>query len=179
MKAALLLLLTAFSAALHAQAVYRCEDGVANVTYRDTPCAVSVAANGADQSQPYAPGAPAPPLVLAGLEAASPGDWEIGQPSARRDRARSEGLAIALRVRARQKPQDDRNAARHAENRQRCGVAMRVADRCGKFAGLFYCDEKGFVPIAQDVARRPVVLDNGSRYTMERCAAQEAAKSGP
>lgn len=179
MKALLLLLLTAFSAAAHAQAIYRCEDSLANVVYRDTPCVALRGANGADQTQPYEPGAPAPPLALAGLEAASPGDWEIGQPSARRVQARREAFVIALRVQARQKPLDDRHAAQSVENRHRCAIAMRVADRCGKFAGKFYCGEKGFMPITQDAAPRSVALDNGNRYKMERCAALDAAKNGP
>lgn len=159
------LLLMVASATAHAQPVYRCDDGLANVAYQDTPCDTGTAA-------PRDPNAPIPSLFE--LEAASPGDWEIGFASPRRTQAKQEGHAIALRVQERQKPLDERNAARHAQNRERCETALRIAERCGKNAGTFYCDARGFQPVAPEA--RPILAGKVDKYQMERCAL-EAARS--
>ena len=91
---------------------------------------------------------------------------------------RLEQIAIGLRVKQIQRIASDRNEAQYAENRRRCQAALQVAELCGKYAGTFYCDEKGFQPIAADPAVKPAVLDNRSRYQMERCAL-DAARASP
>ncbi|HEX9625710.1 MAG TPA: hypothetical protein VGA00_02100 [Acidiferrobacterales bacterium] len=164
------LLLAAFSAMADARPVYRCVTGPADVAYQDTPCATGTSA--ADPGLLHDPSTPVPSLF--DLEAASPGDWEIGYASPRRTRAVQEGLAIATRVQARQKPLDERDAARHAENRQRCASALRIAELCGKNSGTFYCDAKGFQPIAPGERVKSAFAGSRDRYTMESCALQAA-----
>ena len=85
----------------------------------------------------------------------------------------SERIAIGLRVQRNLGISRDRDEARYAENRRRCQTALRVAELCGKFAGTFFCDEKGFQPIT--VLVKQARTDNGGRYKMARCAL-EAAK---
>jgi len=89
-----------------------------------------------------------------------------------------EQVAIGVRVRHNLRLASDRNEAQYAENRRRCQAALQVAELCGKFAGTFYCDEKGFKPITVDTATRPIVMDNSTRHKMERCAL-DAAKRDP
>jgi len=91
---------------------------------------------------------------------------------------RLEQIAIGLRVQQHLKIAHARKETRYAENRRRCQAALQVAERCGKFAGTFYCDDKGFQPITADVTVKPVTMDNVSRYKMERCAL-DAAKRNP
>jgi hypothetical protein len=88
-----------------------------------------------------------------------------------------EQIAIGVRVQQILKVASDRHEVQYAENRRRCQAALKVAELCGKFAGTFYCDEKGFQPIAPDLAVKPAILDNGSRYKMERCALDAAARN--
>ena len=87
---------------------------------------------------------------------------------------RLEQVAIGLRVQQNLKIASDRDAARYADNHRRCQAALQVAKLCGKFAGTFYCDDKGFQPIAADAAPKPVAMDNAARYRMERCALDAA-----
>lgn len=162
MKFACGVLITTFSAAIHASPVYRCEYGQGNVAYQDTPC-------------------PTPRTSVATTDfftaPDATGPWDSGRPDPRRLLAQQEGRAIAIRVRARQAVSDGRNAPQYAENRSRCAMALRVADECGKYAGTFYCDEKGFQPTPKaDRAERPV-LDNAGRYKMERCAQDSARRN--
>lgn len=91
---------------------------------------------------------------------------------------RMEQIAIGLRVQQNLRIASDRKEAEYAQNRRRCQAALQVAELCGKYAGTFYCDEKGFQPIAADASVKPVVMDNVSRYKMERCAL-DAAKRDP
>ena len=91
---------------------------------------------------------------------------------------RLERIAIGLRVQQLQRVASDRKEVQYAENRRRCQAALQVAQLCGKFAGTFYCDEKGFQPIAAGARAKPVAMNNGSRYTMERCAL-DAARHNP
>lgn len=165
MKLFLIALATAASAVAHAQPIHRCEDSQANVSYQQTACA-SVARV-----------VPVSLALSASAEAASPTDAEIGQPSARRMRAKQEAVDIAARVLLRQQQPDLRRAQQYAENRQRCAEAMRVAELCGKHAGTFYCDEQGFQPIPEAARAKTVALDNSGTYRMERCAL-DATKPG-
>ncbi len=89
-----------------------------------------------------------------------------------------EQIAIGLRVQQLLNVASARNEARYVENRRRCHAALKVAELCGTFAGTFYCDEKGFQPIAPGLVVKPAALDNRSRYQMERCAI-DAAKRNP
>lgn len=82
---------------------------------------------------------------------------------------RLERIAMGLRAQQNLRIARGRQEIRYAENRRRCQQALRVAELCGKFAGTFYCDEKGFEPVAPGFAR-PAVLDSRSRYKMDRCA---------
>ena len=89
-----------------------------------------------------------------------------------------EQRAIALRVKKLQSVSNDRHEIQYAENRRRCQAALRVADLCGKYAGAFYCDAKGFQPIVAEAATRPVVvMSNGDRYRMEHCALHAARRN--
>lgn len=83
---------------------------------------------------------------------------------------RLERIAMGLRAQQNLRIARGRQEIRYAENRRRCQQALRVAELCGKFAGTFYCDEKGFEPVAPAFAARPAALDNRSRYKMDRCA---------
>jgi hypothetical protein len=91
---------------------------------------------------------------------------------------RLEQIAIGLRVQKNLKIASDRKEVQYAENRRRCQAALRIAESCGKFAGTFYCDDKGFQPIVPHLAIKPAALDNDGRYRMERCAL-DAAKRNP
>ena len=84
--------------------------------------------------------------------------------------AKRETLAMAARVLAREQSEGNRKEVQYAENRARCKEALRVADLCGKFEGLFECGEKGFRPVATDPAPKPAEMDGASRYAMDRCA---------
>jgi hypothetical protein len=87
-------------------------------------------------------------------------------------------VAISTRVQEQQKVLDDRDSTQYAANRERCASAMRIADLCGKHAGTFYCDARGFQPIPEAARVKPAALNNGGRNEMERCA-REAAQAGP
>jgi len=91
---------------------------------------------------------------------------------------RREQIAIGVRVRHNLRLASDRNEVQYAENRRRCQAALRVAELCGKFAGTFSCDDKGFKPITVDTGTRPIVMDNSARHKMERCAL-DAARRDP
>jgi hypothetical protein len=161
-----LALATAFPAVARAQAIYRCDAGSGNVSYQQTACVTPT------HDAPF--GAILPVLA----EPASPTDAEIGQPSARRDRAREESVAIAARVLVRQEGTNQRAALQHAENRGRCVEALRVAHLCGKNAGTFYCDSQGFQAIPVAAREKTAALGNGERYRMEQCA-RDARASRP
>lgn len=51
---------------------------------------------------------------------------------------------------------------------------MQVAELCGKFAGTFSCNEKGFrLESGMEVsAAKPTVISNGSAFKIEQCALQ-------
>lgn len=83
---------------------------------------------------------------------------------------RLEGLAIGKRVQRNLGIARDRDEVRYAANRRRCQAALHVSALCGRYAGRFSCDEKGFQPIAPRLATKPAALDNSGRYRMERCA---------
>lgn len=88
-----------------------------------------------------------------------------------------ERIAIGRRVQRNLSIASHRKELQYDENRRRCQEALQVAELCGKFAGTFYCDEKGFQPIAPDLAIKPVAMDNISRYRMERCALDVARRN--
>ena len=73
-----------------------------------------------------------------------------------------------------QKISGDRRITQYATNQRRCQNAMRIAALCGKFAGMFSCDEKGFrheesTPVG---ALKPAAINHGSAFKMEQCALQ-------
>lgn len=166
MKYAAVLLLTIFSATVYAQPVYRCETGPGQIAYQDQPCAEPAQATTAD-------------VAIFEARDYGQGGWSDEQRRQRRIQARSEARTETMRVRMLQKPANDRKAAEYAENHLRCQNAMRIAALCGKFAGRFSCDEKGFrpEPVRDISAPRLDVVDNGSAFKMEQCALQ-AAKGG-
>jgi len=102
-------------------------------------------------------------------QGSSPWTNERFTPEHQQEKQR-ERLAIALRVEQLQGASNDRNEVQYAANRRRCQAALRVAELCGKHAGTFYCDAKGFRPLEAEAAARPVVMSNDARYRMERCA---------
>ena len=164
MRLLLVVLAAAASTAAQAQ-VHRCEDGQGNTSYQQTACATLAPAPAPGDSGT----AGRPP------EGVSPTDAEIGHPSARRERAQQEAVAIAARVRQRQEQPDQRDALRHAENRERCVEALRVAELCGKHAGTFYCDAHGFRPIAVAARAKDVGSGHGHPWQVERCAVDAKA----
>jgi hypothetical protein len=93
-------------------------------------------------------------------------------------RAPQESRAMAARVRQHQAQLEARDAARYAENRRRCAAALRIAELCGRHAGTFYCDARGFQPIPQAQRAREIPLDNPARQLMDECA-RRAAQGGP
>lgn len=111
-------------------------------------------------------------ILLAAFNAAAYAQQDLGLQHFQANPAQME---LSLRSEEFLKVSNDRQAARYAENRQRCQTALKVAELCGKFAGKFSCDEKGFKPISGGAAIKPVVLDT---YKMELCAVQ-AAKNNP
>jgi hypothetical protein len=92
---------------------------------------------------------------------------------------RMEQIAIGMRVQQNLKIASDRKEGQYAQNRRRCQAALQVAELCGKFAGTFYCDEKGFQPIAAGASARAVAMDNVGRHKMERCALDAAKRNLP
>lgn len=164
----LLLLAVSVGAGAGAQPAQLCGDRAAAGAHRDASCAA-----------PPAPALPDPDrsgIVRPDMPADALGDWHTGEPVQRQPWARKQQRTMALQVQARQKKLDDRLAVQHAENRQRCASALRVAAACGKFAGTFYCGEKGFQPIAPEARVSPVAMNNASRHAMERCATQAARR---
>lgn len=91
---------------------------------------------------------------------------------------RLDQIAIGLRVQRNLRIEADRKEVQYAENRRRCQAALRVAELCGKFAGTFYCDAKGFRSIAPALAARPKAMDHDARYKMQRCTL-DAARPNP
>lgn len=89
-----------------------------------------------------------------------------------------EQVAIGLRVQTNLQTANDRKEAQYAENRRRCQAALQVAAGCGRFAGNFSCDRKGFKPNVVDDASKHAPLNNGERYRMERCTL-DAARRDP
>lgn len=114
-------------------------------------------------------------ILLLAFGAAAQGQSAPDSP--RRPEAVKEQLAIGIRVNARVRSVDARRAAQYAENRERCEAALRVAEQCGKYAGAFYCDEKGFKAIPESQRVRPVARDSRSPLEAKRCAmTAEAAR---
>lgn len=92
-----------------------------------------------------------------------------GQPGARRPAAEKQQLAIGMRVSERVNSLDARKAAQYAENRERCQVALRIAEQCGRFAGAFYCDEKGFKAIPERERIKVVARHKLSPVEQQSC----------
>jgi hypothetical protein len=87
-----------------------------------------------------------------------------------------EQAAVRLRLQANLTSANERREAQYAENRRRCEAALRVAALCGKFAGTFTCDVRGFKPVAVDAAVKHAAVNDGDRYRMERCALDAAGR---
>jgi hypothetical protein len=116
--------------------------------------------------------------VAAQAQTASPDRWGAWPPGkAPGVQARQESAALALRLQARQRLNDDRRATQHARNRNRCEAALRVAESCGKYAGMFRCNDKGFQSIPEADRIKAPVLDRAGTYRMERCALDMARKN--
>ena len=87
-----------------------------------------------------------------------------------------EQLAIGLRVQTNLRVANARREEQYAENRRRCQAALRVAAACGRYAGTFACDERGFRPTPVDASAKHAVISSGDRYRMERCALDAAGR---
>lgn len=178
MKHALILLLTIAANAAHAFPLHRCTDHQGRIAFQDRPCGPL---RGRAEPAPLAPG----PGSVSGRSARSvtvstallkPGErsFQLRQrphpqvPHAARAN-HAERLALL-------KAQREGKALEYAGNRHRCQDAMRISALCGKFAGMFFCDDQGFRPIPQTErgARRMPALSNDQAFTMEQCALQAA-----
>lgn len=124
-------------------------------------------------------GEPVPPMVSVALTERGHGDWQHFQRKQRRRQEYQMAISETARLELLQKPFRDRQAVGHAGNLRRCENAMRVAALCGKHAGMFFCDEKGFrpAPVTPTNILRRVTLSNGEAFNMEQCALQ-AMKGG-
>jgi len=89
-----------------------------------------------------------------------------------------EGNAIGARMQQNLQAASDRDEVRYADNRRRCQAALEVAELCGKFAGTFYCNERGFQPMVPEATARPA-LNSSARHKMERCALDAADRPAP
>ncbi len=180
MKCALILLLTAFGTAAYAQPVYRCADRFGNIAYQDRSCTEPLPQTGANPARPGEAGAPMAAVMMASFDGTRYGQggwnhWDQRQRNLRRLQSKIEGHALALRAQTQVQSLNDRKAVQYAENQRRCQNAMQVAALCGKFAGRFYCDGKGFrKAITQDSSLKRPVISNGyqSAFKMEQCAKQ-------
>lgn len=162
MKTTLALLLTVFSATTYPGSIYRCDDSAGGMTFRDQAC---------DQ-EPVDPGTSQSPATQAESPVVS--DDAIAhsdrQRQQRRRQAKREAPAEALRVRLLLESSDDIQETGYAENRARCQNALQIAELCGKDAGLFSCDAKGFRH--SSIAPKGAEIDNGARFKIEQCALQ-------
>ncbi len=98
-----------------------------------------------------------------------------GEKHARKKRL--EQIAIGQRVQKNLRIASVRKELQYDKNRRQCQTALQVAKLCGKYAGTFYCNEKGFQPIAPDRVIKPA-LDSVAKYNMDRCAI-DVAKRNP
>lgn len=170
MKSALVLLL-AFAPLAAADPVYRCEDSLGAIAFQGRPCK--------DQpSQAAGQLASARRASFVTTPSDEHSDWINPELSPQRQQVTPEAHAETLRVLGLQKPWADRQAAKYAGNQRRCLNAMQIAALCGKFAGMFSCDGKGFRAnaIAGGGNSRTTgsMIDNGSTLSMEQCALQAA-----
>ena len=104
-------------------------------------------------------------IVIAVLLAACSAGVTAAEPPA----PTAERVAMTQGLEARQRVVGDRQALQHAENRRRCESALRAAAACGKVAGTFYCDARGFRPITPEAGTAATRMGNEARYAMEHC----------
>ena len=179
MKCALALLLTIYSAVVYAQTIYHCEDGRGHAAFQDSTCIKPSGANGAHQPRLNESALPIALPAKASFEVAAYSQDGSSHPqhAQRNYQTKAEARAETLRMSALLLSLKDSRAAEYADNHRRCVDAMRVAQLCGQFAGMFSCDEKGFHQnsIAEAGAPRITAANSGGAFKVEQCAL-EAAK---
>ncbi len=168
MKHALILGCLLLSLPAAAQTTYRCQSSIGQFTFQDRPCPRVADAD-----------APRTPRSSTGFDAQPTGgsDWSQQQRRYLQQRARAESAASALRVKSHLKSQTDRQAAGHATSQRNCVDALQIARLCGKFAGQFSCDDRGFVreSLADRRLRGSTASDGLGAHDIDRCALQAAS----
>ena len=175
MKYALTLLLTIFGTVAYAQPVFHCDGQRGRVSFQGNPCAeqMNEVSFSPDQSSAQTP-QPFNTEMLPDTFTTEQTDKSQRERTQRRIKAKIAAKAETLRVNTLLKHYDDHKAAEYAANNRRCQNALQVASLCGKFAGRFSCDEKGFRPIAgtdSNTSRRPI-MSNDNTFKMTQCALQ-------
>lgn len=166
---ALLLFATMFAWEAQAQTLYRCQSSIGQFSFQDRPCPTATVAGAVlgAQTNSY------PSARHNGT-----GDWSRAQSVQRQRRTQTESDASASRVKAHLKSESDHRDAGHAASQRNCRGAMQIAALCGKFAGMFSCDSRGFV---RESSKQPALLADrsmgkpASAFTMQRCALQAAS----
>jgi hypothetical protein len=157
MKYVLALLLLGSTAIAHAQPVYRCADSRGQLTLQGQPCAdisVEIVTLQPDEGQ---------------------ADWDRQQKMQRSAQKTIAVHAESFQMRTLLQP-DERKMAQSVVNLRRCHSALRAAKMCGKFAGMFSCDENGFrrEELTQADGLKWSMLRGGSASNMQQCVQQAA-----
>lgn len=123
MRTAPLFLLLLAPGLASAEMIYRCEGDNGHITYQNHACSPSTSSSAALS-------------VSAGY---------IADERQRQQRLSKQNTDLeSERIRRLLKPTFERREAQYAENRKRCEEARQVAAICGKHAGTFTCNLKGF-----------------------------------
>jgi hypothetical protein len=146
MNKILALLLVTLCAVAQAQPVYRCENGRGDLSYQDKPCTPPPEASNIDDTRQQ------------GIQQT----LDVYKPPL--------GLKTTL------KPLNDPKATEYSDNNRRCQNALRITELCGKFAGDFSCDARGFHhESAADVSVfKSVSAGKISDYNIGQCALRAA-----
>lgn len=173
MKYALALLLSTLGAIAYAQPVYRCVDRLGHIAYQDKLCTQQLGEGSTDPVRPKIS-----PVQNSSIEQTDTGtsDWNQQQRKQQRLQATVKTHAETVRVRMLLQTLNDQKTTEYAENHRRCEKAKRVATLCGKYSGMFSCDEKGFrrESITEVSTLKPAIFDNGSAYEIEQCLLRAA-----
>lgn len=166
----------------HAQSIYRCDAAPGEFAFQDRPCA-----NPQVQSPPAIDSAGEPLRQAFSVDGEFAAEDEMQLAFAEQRRAlkqqrdgwrregRARNKAETLRVRELLSAQLAVRAAGYAQDQQRCETAMQVAALCGKYAGTFSCNAKGFKHIGGAVNTPISALTgngNGAAFNVEHCALQ-------
>lgn len=179
MKYTLALLSTLLCSGAQAQTIHRCDAGAGTIAYQDRPCQVVAAL---DANMPVATDV----MVLGGafedpIYAQREHEYRALEVQQRQQRrqwrqgAKLKNQAESARVQGLLQSLSDTKAAKYAESRDRCESAMQVAALCGKYAGMFSCNDKGFRRSISTVSTPAAAFTgngNGAAFNVEQCALQ-------